>query len=625
MDSDDLTRKRLEDLKAWADRGGSADRKRRPPREQPVERPGVGATEEDEELLRQVLGELPVHEGVQAGIPIPDVGREPPAKPGRPIPPKHGRPPEKTTSSDSGQRSSKAAPSADSKASASPALDQPDTPAERSSVEQAGSRQEATAWHVIMASTQKGRVDSCWDEDLPDAPAKVMTQWILELLPEFDADRHRDEDVFHVGVDAGTSGLRVATTHELSGHSTLFDFGENLAGGTRFSLPALAAVDDDGMIVFGNDAAGPDWRRRFALFKAGLLYPDQASSLNRRWQSLGLPRAHALEGARGPGVTELLYAATIGRSLTLALPDLVGTPGGRFLTFSVGAPLDGTELRRHRFARAFAAGVLMTGRIDRTMNPDHLIEVFADAWATGRELVPVTDATARIHVRHEAQLLLRSLQTVMTVGRTFAIVDVGATTTEIAVLRKGDDGKIRRWASESLCLGLDLADRMRLQEMGGSGDVLRLRIERMRNGMDEEPVVWELASELRKALWAVVHRAVNKNPDEKSWRELHIAMAGGGSNIKALRQVLSHGPAPHAWVKQRTRHPLTMPEMLTVVGATESAPNETELLELVCVGGAATSPYEDSPYSDAEIRRVVPVYDDAIGEVRRGRKSVWLS
>src|SRR5687768_10819171 len=64
----------------------------------------------------------------------------------------------------------------------------------------------------------------------------------LELLHRTEASAVADDRIFSVGLDAGTSGIRVAVHNEFHGATTLFDFGPNLAGGTRFSMPAVAAV-----------------------------------------------------------------------------------------------------------------------------------------------------------------------------------------------------------------------------------------------------------------------------------------------------------------------------------------------------------------------------------------------
>jgi hypothetical protein len=458
-----------------------------------------------------------------------------------------------------------------------------------------------------------------WDRDLPDiasSPDPRPDSWGALLQPW--TNKLSEDSVIHIGIDAGTSGIRVASQAEFTEGFGLFDFGPNRAGGSRFSLPALAGYVD-GHIVFGNDAAELTWAQRFASFKAGLIYPTQSRGATERWAKLGLPYAEALQGDVGPRVPELLYAASIGRALTLALPELVGDIKARFLSFSVGAPLDDTDVTYARFARAFSAGVLLGGLIEDRMEPGVLVERFAAAWRDARGPAGASDADRRVLVRHEAQLLVRSLEDLIIEGRTFLVADIGASTTEVSILRRGG-GVLRVWESRSVPLGVDRAD---LQSGAGKRvDLIRNRQARMdgSGGTDGVPA---LVDALRREIRRALHLAVQRNPDERSWSEVRVVVAGGGSNIPKLRRALEAGRRPHHWVAQRIAHRPTIPSV-AVCGASSRSPTVDEAPELVCVLGAARSPDDDIQYSTVRPETIIPFYENPEAEIYRQRHARWL-
>jgi hypothetical protein len=415
----------------------------------------------------------------------------------------------------------------------------------------------------------------------------------------------------------------VASWHEFTGRIRLYDFGENRAGGTRFSFPALAGIGSDGRIVFGNDAVSIEWQRRFQSAKAGLIFSDQSAGTNDRWARLGLSNADAFRAPDGPSVVDLLYSACIGRALALALPSVVPQSRTAFLSFSVGAPLDGTGTTRSRFAQAFAAGILLAETVEPAMDVRELIDVFAQAWSGGRALALASEAERRVHVRAESQLLVKSLAPIMTLGRSFLIADIGATTTELAVLRRGTDRALHRWATISLPLGVDAADRLHMHERGDDVDLLQLRIERVHGQSANAEAIERLALDLSASARRVAHLAVKQNKDPKGFRTIHVCVAGGGSRIKRLKEALLSGEKLHPFVRGRVSHEPRLPGSIEVVGASSRSPAPDEVPELICVAGAASSPDEDEPYSDEQFDPVDPDYSDPLHDLSRQMRAKW--
>lgn len=451
-----------------------------------------------------------------------------------------------------------------------------------------------------------------------DPPPAAWTH----LLAEFDPTTMSENDVFHVGLDVGTSGIRIGCTNSFTGQVSFFDFGANLAGGTRFSFPALVGIEGTTM-VFGNDAVPTPWRNRFASFKAGLLFPERERQDTAQWARLDLvPHTDAFSGSDGPGIACFLFAAAVGRVLTEALPTLIGDLENRFLTFSVGAPLDG-DSRRPLFRRTFATGVLLAGRVPPRIEASHLVELFARAWDDSVSLASAPEGLRRVYVRHEAQLVTRPLEALMQPMRTFLVVDVGATTTEVAILRQGDDGIIHRWASESLPVGIDSADLDKLRA-SGQHDLVALRVNRKTGKRVRQPWIEELADDVWREVRRVSQDAIALNPDRKSWSVLNVALAGGGSNLSEIRKAVLKGDRPHKFVESLVHHPLRLEKDVTVVGASTSHIDASEVPELLCLAGAVTSPDEDQPYSEATLDEVLPTYEDPIAELKRDRRGRWL-
>lgn len=460
-------------------------------------------------------------------------------------------------------------------------------------------------------------------EGVPPLRAKPQRDW--QRVLDQDPEEVLPERVFSVGVDTGTSGLRVASKSEFTEEYCLFDFGENKAGGSRFSFPALIGVDGD-RVLFGNDAVDVPWQRRFTSFKAGMLFLDQAKGMTERWQRIGLPYAESFASDKGPKVPEFLYSMSVAKALSLSLPELLNGLEDTYLTFVVGAPSDGwREDVSPRFHRAFSAGVLLAGCMAEAQNTETLVRCFAHAWKEAESLSQASEAEARIHVRHETQLSVSSLRKFFQNGRTFIIGDIGATTTEVAMIRV-DFGRLNRWVSRSLPVGVDQADLRALSESRSKKDLVARRVDRMqkRPGALKNQHTVQLAADLEKQVAGVLRQAISLNPDKPSWEEVHVSVFGGGANIQDLGDVFKNVDVFHDFVKRPIHHPLKLLPA-SVRGASEKPPAREETPELVTVLGAATPVFEEIPYSAEKMQVVLPEVDEnPYWELEKQARSRWL-
>lgn len=438
-----------------------------------------------------------------------------------------------------------------------------------------------------------------------------------------------DDRYFFVGIDAGTSGIRVALRDEFSQETRLFDYGENPVGATRFSFPTAVAVLD-GTFVFGSTAVQASPEQRFVSFKAALVHPEVEAELLKRWRSLALP-APPESAAAIPSPSDLLYSVSVARALELSLQQLTergqatnGRPAS--YSFAVGAPVDGTPQVSERFHRALATAVLLCGQIGPRPPIKKVLGSYAAAWEAAGPVCAAAPEEQRLFLKSEAYSAIRGLQKFKQSGNNFLIVDIGATTTELSLIRVGTD-LLACYAACSIPVGVDYADRASLR--GVRDDVLKARLRRHSSGGSpgdgaSAKALEKLAEEIRRHLGGVLRAAIRKNEDPPSWKDLYVILAGGGSNVTELARVFREDPIPHNWVKRRFNLSPMLSEAV-VVGASNRSIQDNELFELPSVLGTASPAWEDEEtVGPDEVETVVPIYESPTREHDEVRKLRWV-
>jgi hypothetical protein len=433
-----------------------------------------------------------------------------------------------------------------------------------------------------------------------------------------------------VGVDAGTSGVRVAVRDEYSGRTGLFDFGPNKVGGTRFSFPTSIGVADD-RLIFGNEVTEIEPTSRLVSVKAALVHPEVADDLEWQCQSLGLlPRTNTGHGSPA----EMLYAILIAHALEKSLPNLVrsfGHPPDAALAFSfaVGAPVADDKQEQLKFRRALAAAVLLQGNVGGSPKVKDLLDAYSAAIPNAHSLAARCAAEQNVYVKPEAFAAVRGLYRLHQPDNNFLVVDIGATTTEFAVIRVGDNC-LACFAAASIPVGVDDADRSVLSIPGS--DLLKARLERHACLGNDLPVevagaLSNIAKKLRNVLGEVLKAAIDeKNCDEKSWSEFYVVVVGGGSNIPVLADGFKREALPHEFVRRTHSFDAAVTDHF-VVGESNVAVASNELFELPAVLGMASPVYEDmEAIMPADVPVVEPIYEDPLGELQRQWKKnrPWL-
>jgi hypothetical protein len=429
----------------------------------------------------------------------------------------------------------------------------------------------------------------------------------------FRADAGTDSFLF-VGIDAGTSGIRVGVRDVFEAGTRLYDFGANEAGGTRFSFPAVAAVVD-GRLRFGNEATAAPREARFASFKGGFVHRHRDGEIRDRWRSLRLPGWDSLCGEGLPSITDFLYAVTVARALELALPRLAGGADAlenAHLSFGVGAPVGDDPQEGERYRRALGCAVGLFGAVGARPPLQRLLRNFAHVWYRSLPLCSREAGERRLHVRHEVDSAIRPFERLLTFGSNFLIADIGATTTEVAVLRIGKE-TVSCYASRSVAIGIDDFDRAVAHAAKRDTDVVHERRSRSQprswsalERQQRERAGKAVADELTTALRGVLHQAVQVNPSEIGWRGVQVVIAGGGSHLDALRAVFAKNALPHPFIQHRNTVDIRL-AAVEVRGASAKSPVPTEFPELVSVLGSSVPPWEGRAFrTPDQVEAVVP-------------------
>ena len=101
---------------------------------------------------------------------------------------------------------------------------------------------------------------------------------------------------------------------------------------------------------------------------------------------------------------------------------------------------------------------------------------------------------------------------------------------------------------------------------------------------------------------------------------MNVVVTGGGSNIPILRRVFE-GELPHESMNRPIPHPVQLPEA-SVIGRSNSGPDESVLPELVCVAGCAAP--EEVSFKEVELEEYDSTYEDPLYELRCWARSRWV-
>jgi hypothetical protein len=197
-----------------------------------------------------------------------------------------------------------------------------------------------------------------------------------------------------------------------------------------------------------------------------------------------------------------------------------------------------------------------------------------------------------VDVRPEALAGIRSLSNVLQPGTNILCGDIGATTTDVGILRVGTDA-IYVYGDASIPVGVDDLDRAlegpdvdlvaarraRINHRGWHGDTVRV------------PAMY---SAIRGAIKEALKAARTANPDPASWVQMYVVLAGGGSNIAGMRAPFDLRDVEHFVTETFHRLELRIPDRVRVVGRSSATPTPAEVAEIMPVFGVAADDWNHS-------------------------------
>lgn len=426
------------------------------------------------------------------------------------------------------------------------------------------------------------------------------------------------EGVFNIGIDVGTSGIRVASFDEDTDRIRAFDFGPNEGGGTRFSFPAVVGRRGS-YLTFGNDACRLPPTERVVSYKAGLIHPDHESRYRVPWAEIGAGSRALFQGDGGPGPEAFAFVLSLAQALQIAVPQLLLAPGvdppPAYVRVSVGAPgRRGSDWHR-RIERATFAALRIAGGLPQQPKVEEAVSWFVHAWRRAEAESSASEEEKRVFLVPEVYASLRALSSGFVEGENLLIADIGATTTEIAVLRY-HQRKIHLWHGDSTPVGVD--DRDRGEEAGN--DVLQIRRKRPSRSASAS---WEGYQGTSRSLGSLARRtvcsAVQLNMDEPSWKAVSVVVVGGGSHIPPLKAAVRSPPGNeglHRWVKQVSLREPTAGEV-EVVGRSADPPGRDELPEIIPLLGIVREDWGSVGFSDETLERVDVGVEDPEEELKK--------
>jgi hypothetical protein len=332
---------------------------------------------------------------------------------------------------------------------------------------------------------------------------------------------HRDNaEILIVGIDAGTTGVRVALHDTLEEDFFVFDFGGNSAGGTRFSFPAVVSCQDD-RICFGNEAVSSSGESLFLGAKAALIHASVEEGLTEDWAES--ESGNHVEFGRGPTVADFLYSVVVARSLELSLPTLTRAceryRHAQYL-FTLSAPTTGATITGRRFEQNLASALLLAGSVGRRPKVGTVAERFRDAWDKARRFCQRRDDERLLFIRPEAVAAILPFRRRFSNGDNVLIADVGGTTSDISLIRQGT-GCLACYSLASAPIGLDQVDRsVAGGESRGKGMLeARLRRHAAGRGATHHEALAAVCAELSRAARRATLAAVRKDRDAGGWAE----------------------------------------------------------------------------------------------------------
>ena len=426
-----------------------------------------------------------------------------------------------------------------------------------------------------------------------------------------------------VGIDLGTSGIKVAVRDatDTKRPITFIDFGTETEGYARFAVPSSIWVSGDRVLV-GDAAEKAGTTGSGRVLRSAKLH--LLRGLNRRASFAGafggpLPEHTLPPASEDEFALTYLLAVVIARTHDVLRAHDCG-PDRAKLMYNMDVPVDqlGHDAVTMRFQRTLDVAVALAAGHPEPFT----LRQALNAWWSVVERWPeegvrpedrVTDLIA------EAHAVLAGIGDAIRLERrrSYAIIDIGAGTTDVGIFRRSDwdyEDRINFFSAATAQVGGDDLDRWIATEMPHAVRAhVAAQIRRIKPALahgrsvevlagDEHHVVpadvfrvaaSRLGSACRDHYIATWRNAYAKDPNQEEWREMSLLLVGGGALSPEVCARIQELPKD---VKQTIRSQVVLGldggRPCDVWGATQTRPTVNEHLLLTAARGLTYSRVE---------------------------------
>lgn len=432
-----------------------------------------------------------------------------------------------------------------------------------------------------------------------------------------DTDTQRERRPINIGIDFGTSSTKVIFRDIHLGCSHIVFFDHGLTGYPSFVLPSSVAVSQ-GRLYFGDRAERLEAEGRvLRSFKVCMACQSGLVKCRRCEPTLlqlpaPIPGWFLLSTETGTRVRVsacqlgTLYLAHVIRIVRRVVAQHIGRDHELHFTYNMGVPIDHLEdsPTKEVFARSLFLAEKLAGRTEQGFPLMEVIDLYDDLNASHPSLPSDEERLTFIHPETIAGIFSYAQSRVAEEGL-YAIVDVGAGTTDVSFFRLADlpesERRLSIYTARTRIIGADNIDRAVFDKFRSHpelrddvngiepGDILQrirfakehlsrdnpisvsLRHAVLRMDFDEfKEVAAPIAQYICRHYRRTGSEAYKKEKSLERWRKYSFFLLGGGSRLEVLSSILR---TPPAQIEEVVFREIPIPEDIGIGTRQEALPS----------------------------------------------------
>jgi hypothetical protein len=374
-----------------------------------------------------------------------------------------------------------------------------------------------------------------------------------------------------VGIDFGTSSTKVIWQDLSDNHFEAFRWNSSEAGLAAMLLPSTIVVRSD-CIHFGlSDVEAREGDIRLSSIKLCMLCRDNPS-ICRCGSSVakhGVVRLPGIETTYPASALASLFLANVFREvesrLSAQFPD-----DSLFLIWNVGCPMDHLDEMNRKCEWEAMTGVALQMRREVSNPADN--SLLAEAATRLNKFVVAAPKERNYFVQPEGLAAVKAfLESPHALPKTYAIVDVGAGTTEVSFFFNGrimkEPGQPLRpsyLADSTQAVGGGKIDVELAQVWNCAPDDARRRKEASGPGIPVVPSIGTICVQYERTCWEILK---SQKLTAASDKRFDLFVIGGGGRLHPLQDALCGRSLPGGFVRERLQQlqpPKTLKNRLAI-------------------------------------------------------------